>query len=163
MAFSEMLNGRGMEPSGWEFTLPAETQWEYAAGGGNKSKGYKYSGSDNVEDVAWYDDNSGNKTHPVRQKKANGLGMHDMSGNIWEWCLDDWQISSNHTPEFTRGNVRNIMSPERVCRGGDWYGSARSPFSCSFGTDHQKRSRGNCEKIRFPRLFILKNRGTVLY
>ena len=68
--------------------LPTEAEWEYAARGGNKSKGYTYSGSNNLDAVGWYDNNSGSKTHPVAQKQPNELGLYDMSGNVWEWCSD---------------------------------------------------------------------------
>ena len=124
MEFCEKLNSSGKAPKGWKFTLPTETQWEYAARGGNRSKGYKYSGSDNVGDVAWYDGNSGSETHPVGQKKANELGLHDMSGNVWEWCLDDWNSNSSKlTVEFSRGNDQ--VGSNRALRGGSWYIRAR--------------------------------------
>ena len=124
MEFCGKLNDMGKAPSGWKFTLPTETQWEYAARGGNKSKGYKYSGSNDVGEVAWYDDNSGSKTHPVGQKKSNELGMCDMSGNVWEWCLDDYQNKSDKaTAEFARGNDQG--SSDRVIRGGSWLNYAR--------------------------------------
>ena len=124
MSFCEKLNAMGTAPSGWRFTLPTETQWEYAARGGNKSKGYKYSGSRTLDEVAWYYENSGSKTHPVAQKKANELGLYDMSGNVYEWCLDDWNgDSSKQRAEFTRGNDQG--GSERVRRGGGWYFSAR--------------------------------------
>ena len=119
MAFCKALNSRGKAPNGWKFTLPTETQWEYAARGGRKSKGYKYSGSNSVGKVAWYNGNSVYKTHPVGQKKANELGLYDMSGNVWEWCLDDWNSdSSKQEAEFTRGN--NSGGSARVIRGGGW-------------------------------------------
>lgn len=104
------------------FALPTEAQWEYAARGGNKSKGYKYSGSNSLSTVAWYYDNSGSVTHPVKTKQANELGLYDMSGNVWEWC-QDWYggyYSSSQT------NPTGSSGVQRVCRGGSrgsdaWY------------------------------------------
>ena len=70
------------------FSLPTEAEWEFAARGGNMSKHYKYAGSDDLDEVAWWDENSGSKTQPVAQKKPNELGLYDMSCNVWEWCAD---------------------------------------------------------------------------
>ena len=82
--------------TGKNFRLPTEAEWEYAARGG-KSGGYKYAGSDDVGSVAWYYDNSSSKTHTVKTKSPNELGLYDMSGNVWEWCQDWGRTGSKET------------------------------------------------------------------
>ncbi|MBE6346189.1 MAG: PEGA domain-containing protein [Lentimicrobiaceae bacterium] len=121
--------------TGMNFRLPTEAEWEYASRGGNKSKGYKYSGSNTIGNVAWYWDNSGSTTHNVKTKSPNELGIYDMSGNVWEWC-EDWYGS------YSSGSQTNPTGPSsgsnRVDRGGGWINNAeycrvsnRSSFSPS--------------------------------
>lgn len=109
------------QKTGKTFRLPTEAEWEYAARGGKKSKGYKYSGSNNIDDVAWYYENSNNKTHPVKTKRPNELGIYDMSGNVWEWCSDNYGAYSSSSQTNPTGPSSG--SP-RVLRGGSWDGSA---------------------------------------
>ena len=107
--------------TGLNFRLPTEAEWEYAARGGNKSKGYKYSGSNDIGSVAWYWDNSPYKIHAVATKSPNELGLYDMSGNVWEWCSDwygDYSIGSQTNPKGPSSGSR------RVCRGGSCFRDA---------------------------------------
>ncbi|MCX4291825.1 MAG: formylglycine-generating enzyme family protein [Odoribacter sp.] len=103
--------------TGKNYALPTEAQWEYAARGGVKSRGYKYSGSNTIGNVAWYGDNSSSSTHPVATKQPNELGLYDMSGNVWEWC-SDWKgyYSSKSQSNPTGPSTGSY----RVLRGGSW-------------------------------------------
>jgi formylglycine-generating enzyme required for sulfatase activity len=110
------------------FRLPTEAEWEYAARGGNKSKGYLYSGSDSIEAVAWYYENSDSKIHAVGKKQSNELGLYDMSGNVYEWC-NDWYGGEYYEACKKQGVVENPVGPEigsyRVLRGGYWISGAQ--------------------------------------
>ena len=109
--------------TGQNFRLPTEAEWEFAARGGNNSNHYQYSGSDNIDDVAWYAGNSGDKTHAVATKQPNELGLYDMSGNVWEWC-SDW------CGKYSSSSLTNPTGPNsassRVNRGGGWFDNGRN-------------------------------------
>lgn len=104
--------------TGYNFRLPTEAEWEFAARGGNSGIGYKYAGGNSIGDLAWYQDNSGRKTHEVKTKSPNELGLYDMNGNVWEWCGDYWKSN------YDNGSQTNPKGPssgtDRVLRGGSW-------------------------------------------
>ena len=107
---------------GGGFRLPTEAEWEYAAKGGSKSKGFTYAGGNDIDTVAWHGGNSGTTTHPVGKKAANELGLHDMSGNVWEWCADWYQNSYSGLPDTDpKGPGTGSL---RVFRGGSWINGA---------------------------------------
>ena len=105
------------ELTGETFRLPTEAQWEYAARGGNKSKGYTYSGGDAIDDVAWHEYNSGGMTHPVKTKAPNELGIYDMTGNVYEWCSDWYGSYSSAAQTDPTGPSTGSY---RLIRGGSW-------------------------------------------
>ena len=109
--------------TGMNFRLPTEAEWEYAARGGNKSSGYKYSGQDKNIRVAWYYLNSREKTHKVATKSSNELGLYDMSGNVWEWCSDWYGDYGNSSQINPTGSSKGS---KRVMRGGSW----SAPLHC---------------------------------
>ena len=115
--------------TGKNFRLPTEAEWEYAARGGDKSKGYQYSGSNNLSDVAGDDDN---KTHPVGTKLPNELGIYDMSGNVREWCQDWYGIYSSSSQTNPQGPISGV---NRISRGGSWFDGARCHSSQRDGNE----------------------------
>lgn len=122
LEFIQKLN----EKTGKKFRLPTEAEWEYVARGGNQSKGFIYAGSNNIDEVAWYDKNSGNQTHEVGLKMSNELGIYDLTGNVWEWCGDCYK------PDFYEkiGDLKNPIDKNTVesyvLRGGAYNCSAEN-------------------------------------
>ena len=116
------------------FSLPTEEEWECAARGGQDSQGYKYSGSNNIEEVAWYRENSNGTTHPVGNKSPNELGIFDMSGNVWEWT---------ETPAHSYGANIDIGGSIYIRRGGSWWHEAKNcRVSRRYASDHTKKTSG---------------------
>ena len=108
--------------TGRTFRLPTEAEWEYAARGGKYHSSYKYSGSNEVDYVAWYSGNGGGQTHPIKTKQPNALGLYDMSGNVWEWCSARYGSYSSGAQTNPQGPMSGLS---RVLRGGSWGSHAR--------------------------------------
>ena len=126
--------------TGKRFRLPTEAEWEFAARGGNKSRHTQYSGSTNIDEVAWYEKNSSGKNHPVKNKKHNELGIYDMSGNVWEWCWDYYNTDASDSPTETIGSNN---SDYHVLRGGSWrnFSWLCRSTSIDYGTSDSRLSR----------------------
>ena len=131
-SFLPALNGKLSSQLGSDeqFRFPTEAEWEFAAKGGNKSKGYTYAGSNTIDDVAWYGGNSSSTTHPVKTKSPNELGLYDMCGNVDEWCYD-WYGSYNNTTQTDPTGPTS--GSYRVIRGGGWTTAATSCSLASRG------------------------------
>lgn len=135
ISFIKKLNNK----TNYTFRLPTEAEWEFAARGGNRSCGYKYSGSNNIDDVAWYDKNSNKTVHPVKCKNANELGLYDMSGNVWELC-SDWY--GRYDSEEQTNPLGPNHGPFRVWRGGSFF---NWEWNCRVSHRHGTHSRrSNC-------------------
>ena len=107
------------EKTGRNYRLPTEAEWEYAAQGGKNSKGYTYSGSNNLNEVAWNSSNAERRVHPVGSLKENEAGLYDMSGNVWEWCAD-WYAADYYKNSLLKDPQGPTSGPSQVCRGGSW-------------------------------------------
>lgn len=140
--FIEKLNKKTKK----EFRLPSEAEWEYAARGGRYSQGFTYAGSDKLKQVGWYTENSNNQTQEVGLLLSNELGLYDMSGNIWEWCEDDFHENYDDAP---KDGSAWIDYPERgvgrVVRGGGYFGYAvycRPTARAGYTPDHRYSDDG---------------------
>ncbi|RMA67687.1 formylglycine-generating enzyme family protein [Ulvibacter antarcticus] len=139
-AYSEHYGGR----------LPTEAEWEFAAEGGASSVGYIYSGSNTIDDVAWYTTNSGSATHPVGTKSANELGLHDMSGNVWEWT-NDWYASDYYSSSPSNNPQGPLTGASRVFRGGSWFSIASS---CRVADRNNNDPTGTFNRLGFRPIFF---------
>ncbi|MFN0036384.1 MAG: formylglycine-generating enzyme family protein, partial [Saprospiraceae bacterium] len=145
-AFVKNLNDltKSSRPPAHAYRLPTEAEWEYAAKGGSQRVGvtsshpdtfnaFKYAGSDRLKDVGWFDGNSNNETKPVGLKYPNQLGIYDMSGNVWEWCEDDWHGKYDGAPDNGSAWIDSPRGSNRVHRGGSWLNGAQYCRAASRG------------------------------
>ena len=114
--------GKLNDLTGKPYRLPSEAEWEYAARGGVllEGEGYLYAGSDKLKQVGWYDENSGSETHEVGLKYPNEFGLYDLSGNVWEWCQDQWHENYKSAPDDGSAWEDRDAGSSRVIRGGSW-------------------------------------------
>ena len=131
MKFCEKLNEIVADalPEGYKVSLPTEAQWEFAARGGKHTKYYPYSGSDIIDDVAWHSENSNVRTQPVGLKFPNELGLYDMTGNVWEWCIDACEWENKVITDTYRDGVVDPVSTKgelHIIRGGGWLSSPKN-------------------------------------
>jgi formylglycine-generating enzyme required for sulfatase activity len=136
--FCQKLN----QKTGKKYRLPTEAEWEYACRAGTQTRYYFGDDEKQLGEYAWFDKNSDSKTHPVGQKKPNNWGLHDMSGNVWEWCEDPWHDSYANKPEDIKNNGNSIWSDSNesrhILRGGSWNdnsGGCRSAVRDGYDAD----------------------------
>ncbi|QQS30955.1 MAG: formylglycine-generating enzyme family protein [Sphingobacteriales bacterium] len=131
--------------------MPTEAQWEYAARGGQLRGEYNYAGSNKLKEVGWYDQNSHSETKDVGLKIPNELGLYDMSGNVWEWCADNWHTDYKGAPQD--GSAwEGGDSAFRVLRGGSWFNLA---VSCAVAYRFNNHPDGDYNNIGFRLVFLL--------
>jgi len=127
-------------PEGYHFALPSEAQWEFAARGGTKSGATRYAGSNDLMKVSWFYSNSNERTHDVRVKAANELGLFDMSGNVWEWCADWYDENFYQVNQDWNNPINTEETSYYVLKGGSWNYAA--PYQrCAkrdFGSKHSR-------------------------
>lgn len=145
--FVEKLN----EITGKKYALPTEAEWEYAAKGGLNTKGFQFSGSDNIEAVGWYTANSGRHPHPVGEKAPNELGLYDMTGNVWEWC-QDWYNKNYYELRERNNPMGPATGAARVRRGGSWFTQSISCRTSSRNSVKQdyKDDSGGFRLVQYP-------------
>ena len=144
--------------TGDNYRLPSETEWEYAARGGKQSHGYKYAGSNEIDLVGWYRNESGFKTHPIGQKSANELGLFDMSGNVWEWCSDLYgyysSVDKKNPNQVDKGVKRRVYrgggwySPPKHCRVSNRNSEPHNYSECTIGFRLAKSKAGNSDSFK---------------
>ena len=132
------------DSTGMNYRLPTEAEWEFAARGGTQSRGFKYSGSSIMTNAGWFNNNSGSGTHPVGTKQPNELGIHDMSGNVWEWCSDRYGAYSETPKSDPTGAT---VGTRRVMRGGSW-GSPASQCRITYRNNFPPGTRNSNDGFR---------------
>lgn len=137
--------------TGLTFRLPTDAEWEYVARGGNLSKGYLFSGSNTIGEVAWYVKNCADHSHPVGKKAPNELGLYDMSGNVWEWCEDDFHENFDGAPPDGSAWIDNPRNAERIQRGGGW---AVMSSDCRIADRHHLLSDQSSKIIGFRLVLV---------
>ena len=126
---SDIVSQAAAIPEGYKVSLPTEAQWEFAARGGKKTKYYPYSGSDIIDDIAWHSENSNASAKPVGMKFPNELNLYDMTGNVWEWCLDACEWENKVKTDTYRDGVVDPVSMQgdlHIIRGGGWLSSPKN-------------------------------------